>query len=280
MMLVTRHSIVEDRPTLRILLAEDNPVNQEVAAAMLRKRGHQVQIVNNGVEAVEAVKGSATDVVLMDLQMPEMDGLQATAEIREYLAGRPLPIIAVTANVLAGERERCLAAGMDDYLTKPFKPHQLFSIVEGWGKKEAPSEEAELPAAQETEPVAQVAAPAEEAAPVDISGLREELRAAGVEEIVEELLRTFLQDAPNRLKALEDAVGAADARGIERAAHAYKSSAGTVRAHDLAGLLKEAELAASSGDMAETRKLLSRVVDAHHRALKYLAAANGGPSAN
>jgi CheY-like chemotaxis protein len=107
--------------TLRILVAEDNPVNQRVATAMLKRRGHQVTIAGNGAEAVRCAATQAFDAVFMDVQMPELDGLEATQAIRRAEAGtgRHLPIIAMTAHAMNGDRERCLAAGMDDYLTKP-----------------------------------------------------------------------------------------------------------------------------------------------------------------
>src|SRR6185295_18078911 len=130
---------------------------------MLRKRGHTVDIVGNGVDAVDAASRIAYDVILMDLQMPEMDGLRATAEIRKQPRERPVPIVAVTANAMSGERERCLAAGMDDYLAKPFKPLDLFAIVEGWGVAETPKPSAPEPSA----------------GVVDVEGLRAELRSAG-----------------------------------------------------------------------------------------------------
>src|SRR6266852_2300334 len=135
--LVTRHSIAESRHALRILLAEDNPVNQQVATAMLLKRGHQVDVVGNGREAVDAVAKESYDLVLMDIQMPEMDGFEATEKIRALPQGRTLPIIALTAHALSGERERCLARGMTGYLAKPFKAHDLFAAVEGRGAQPA-----------------------------------------------------------------------------------------------------------------------------------------------
>src|SRR2546422_5956491 len=130
---ISRHSIAESRHALRILVAEDNPVNQQVATAMLLKRGHQVDVVSNGREAVDAVARGRYDVVLMDIQMPEMDGFEATAKIRALPQGRTLPIIALTAHALSGERERCLERGMSGYLAKPFKAHELFAVVEGRG---------------------------------------------------------------------------------------------------------------------------------------------------
>ena len=138
--LITRHSIAEARRSLRILLAEDNEVNQQVAAAMLRKRGHVVTIVDDGQKAVDAVRTGAFDVVLMDIQMPVLGGVEATQEIRALPGGRSLPIVALTANALAGERERCLAAGMSEYLAKPFGAMQLFTMTERWSGGPASSD--------------------------------------------------------------------------------------------------------------------------------------------
>src|SRR5439155_626091 len=129
--LITRHTIAESRRSLHILLAEDNLVNQQVAVAMLLRRGHTVDTVSNGREAVAAVQRRAYDVVLMDIQMPEMDGFEATAAIRSLPHRKDLPIVALTAHALSGERENCLARGMTGYLAKPFKAHELFAVLEG-----------------------------------------------------------------------------------------------------------------------------------------------------
>src|SRR5205085_7759761 len=107
----TRHTIAESRASLRVLLAEDNPVNQQVAVAMLVKRGHEVHVTSNGREAVDAVRERDYDVVLMDIQMPEMDGFEATHAIRALPQGKDLPIIGLTAHPLSGERARCLSHG-------------------------------------------------------------------------------------------------------------------------------------------------------------------------
>jgi PAS domain S-box-containing protein len=116
---------------LRILLAEDNPVNRQVAVRILQKQGYRVQTAENGLQALMALEHGPFDVVLMDIQMPEMDGLQATTAIREMerVTGEHLPIIALTAHAMNGDREICLAAGMDDYVTKPFKPKELFALL-------------------------------------------------------------------------------------------------------------------------------------------------------
>ncbi len=129
--LVTLHSLRESRGRLRILLAEDNRVNQLLAVRLLEKRGHEVAVAGNGEEALEALDKQAFDLVLMDVQMPEMDGLQATAAIRkgEMKSGKHIPIIAMTAHAMAGDKERCLEAGMDDYITKPIRPEQLGDVL-------------------------------------------------------------------------------------------------------------------------------------------------------
>ena len=135
--LVTRYSLYDARDpetVLSVLLVEDNPVNQRLATRMLEKRGHRVVLAGNGREALEALEKASFDLVLMDVQMPEMDGFQATAAIREKEMGTAthLPVIALTAHAIKGDRERCLAAGMDGYLTKPIKPRELDDVLESY----------------------------------------------------------------------------------------------------------------------------------------------------
>ena len=129
---VTIHSLRESRGRLRILLVEDNRVNQVVATQFLEKRGHKVTIAGNGRAALEALEKYTPDLILMDVQMPEMDGLQATAAIRqdELKTGKHIPIIAMTAHAMSGDRERCLEAGMDGYVSKPLRVENLFSAIE------------------------------------------------------------------------------------------------------------------------------------------------------
>jgi two-component system sensor histidine kinase/response regulator len=128
---ITRHTIQDIKKRLRILLAEDNIVNQKLAVMMLEKRGHHVTIASNGLEALEALTKERFDLVLMDIQMPEMDGLEATRRIRsEEEEKEHIPIIAMTAHAMKGDRERCLAAGTDDYVSKPIKANELFAVIE------------------------------------------------------------------------------------------------------------------------------------------------------
>jgi len=232
--LVTRHSIAESRHSLRVLLAEDNLVNQQVATAMLVKRGHQVDVVGNGRAAVDAIGARDYDLVLMDIQMPEMDGFAATTAIRALPRGRTLPIIALTAHALSGERERCLERGMTGYLAKPFKAHDLFAAIEG--RTGATADTAAAPAS-----------------PVDLAAFRGTMREAGAEAAVDGILMTFASTLPQRLEALAEASRGGEAEAIQRAAHAFRSAAATIGAHRLAQLLEAMEASARSGDVARAQ---------------------------
>jgi two-component system sensor histidine kinase/response regulator len=254
--LITRHSIRESRHTLRILLAEDNVVNQQVATAMLVKRGHEVDVVSNGREAVDAVGARSYDVVLMDIQMPEMDGFTATERIRALPQGRTLPIIALTAHALSGERERCLAHGMSGYVAKPFRAHDLFAAVEG--RSGPPGDSG-------------VASPA-----VDVAGFRRTMEEAGAEHAVDGILATFVESAPQRMETLVAAVHGAEPAPIERAAHAFRSAAATIGARGLAVLLEEMEAAARNGHVAAAREKLEHVQSEAQAALDYLRTVTKG----
>lgn len=263
--LITRHSIRESRRRVTILLAEDNPVNQEVAALLLRKRGHEVTIADNGRAAVDAVReGGRFDVILMDIQMPELDGVAATAEIRALPGGDRIPVVALTAHATAGDRERYLAQGMDDYLTKPFRPNDLFAAVERTGQAAARPDGA---------------TPGEglgAGTPVDVTAFREEMRAAGVESAVDQMLGVFIGDAPGRLRTLKKVAKLDDPEAIRTAAHAYKSACRTIRAYRLSELLQEAESAAAAGNVARARAVVPAITKAHKRVMTYLQGLPGG----
>ena len=144
--LVTRHSMREQRNALRILLAEDNTINQKLAVHLLEKKGNSVTVVGDGAQAVAESERTVFDLILMDVQMPTMDGLEATAAIRERekCSGRHLPIIAMTACAMSGDRDRCLEAGMDGYVSKPIRMEELNQAIEGLhlGAAELPLEPA------------------------------------------------------------------------------------------------------------------------------------------
>ncbi len=138
--LVTRHSLRETGNHLRILLAEDNAVNQVLAVRLLEKRGHSVTVAGNGKEVLTALEKDTFDLVLMDVQMPEMDGFEATAAIREKekASGHHLPVIAMTAHAMTGDRDRCLEAGMDDYITKPIQSLELTKLLGRYSPSKVP----------------------------------------------------------------------------------------------------------------------------------------------
>ena len=202
---------------LRILLAEDNAVNQRLAVRVLEQRGHSILVVCNGIEAVEAFEQGVFDVVLMDVEMPKMDGFQATAAIRERerMTGGHVPIIAMTAHALAGSREQCLDANMDGYIAKPLRPHELLAEVES-----AIGSEAEPPSGVSSGPSTDdiLDAPALLAR---VSGSRDTLR---------ELLDLFEADYPGLLSQARDAARAGDLATLQRSAHSLKGMAATFSA--------------------------------------------------
>jgi CheY-like chemotaxis protein len=236
-----------------VLLAEDNPVNQQVATAMLVKRGHQVDVVDNGRAAVDAIQARAYDVVLMDIQMPEMDGFAATQRIRALPQGRSLPIIALTAHALSGERERCLGHGMSGYLAKPFKAHDLFSAVEA-----------------RTTPVPPPSPP-----PVDLAGFRRTMRDAGAEAAVDGILAAFIEALPGNVEGLVAAARATEPEPIAFAAHAFKSAAATIGARPLAALLQDIETAVRDGDVGRARARVADVQGEANVVRAYLTAERG-----
>jgi two-component system, sensor histidine kinase and response regulator len=221
----TAFAIVHDGPRMRILLVEDNVVNQRVALGLLNRRGHDVTIAGNGREALDCLDTERFDVVLMDLQMPVMGGLDATREIRqrEAATGAHVRIIAMTAHAMTGDRDRCLEGGMDGYMSKPINPQLLFSLVEQ----------------SSDHPAAQAAAPASTAKTFDRQALLD--RVAGDQELMAEVIRIFLEDCPVQLAAIRLAVEDKGPAAIRIAAHALKGAAGNLSADRLfeaAGLLE------------------------------------------
>ena len=206
----------------RVLLVEDNPVNQRVASGLLTRRGHQVTIANNGAEALARLDSGLFDVVLMDLQMPVMDGIEATSAIRDRERGsdRRIRIVAMTAHAMESDRQRCLDAGMDDYISKPVNPGALFAVVEQAGRPADAVPPGSGPDADADRPGAM--------ASFDEAELLE--RTSGSAEIAAEVMRLFLDDCPVRLSAIEAAVRGGDAEELRLAAHALKGAAGNLSA--------------------------------------------------
>jgi two-component system sensor histidine kinase/response regulator len=220
------------RTDVRVLLAEDNPVNQKVAVRQLAKLGIAADAVADGVEAVEAVSRGDYDLLLMDVQMPVMDGFAATRELRKR--GSRVPIVALTANALTGDHERCLEAGMDDYLSKPILEPELIRVLGRF-----------LP----------VAPPEGKALDERILA---RLREVGAD-FLAEIATVYLGDAPQRLAAIRAAVAASDPKAVATAAHAFKSGSGNVGAMALHALCEELEVAGRQGKMEDAADTVARL---------------------
>jgi PAS domain S-box-containing protein len=200
---------------LRLLLAEDNLVNQRLAVSLLEKRGHHVVVVGNGREALDALAARPFDVVLMDVQMPELDGFEATAAIRarEASRGGHTQIVAMTAHALKGDRERCLDAGMDAYVTKPLRPQELYQVVEGLS-----------PAASSA------SAPAAAPAPLDLALALE--RVDGDLELLKELASLFLDECPRLMAGIREAISQRNDLRLQQEAHTLRGSVGNFGAQE------------------------------------------------
>jgi signal transduction histidine kinase/DNA-binding response OmpR family regulator len=256
----------------RVLLVEDNAVNRRVAEHQLRKLGCEVLIACNGVEGVAAATGGGIDVVLMDCQMPLLDGFDATRQIRQRAAaGTPrLPIVALTAHALSGDREACLAAGMDDYLSKPLDPVALAACIERWAPRRARA--ATLPAPAPATPPAAVATPAGEPT-IDLGALH--AVTDGDADFERDLMSVFVASGDTTLAALIAALGAADLGAVQRHAHALKGASANLRAHPLAARAQALEAAATAGDLARCRETFDALERDYRRTTEFIVARAG-----
>ncbi|MDD5207999.1 MAG: response regulator [Elusimicrobiales bacterium] len=206
----------------RVLVAEDNIVNQKVAMKQLEKLGYESDVAANGLEVLEAMKRRPYELVLMDCQMPEMDGFQATAEIRKLEEDqRHTPIVAMTANALQGDREKCLASGMDGYLSKPVRLEKLAEVMEKWDT------------------------------PLDAAAVKELMALAGKENpaFMDELVTAYMKDVPSRIEAIRAGIRAGDAEALRLAAHALKGSSGNAGAQRIQRICRLLELIGISGSV-------------------------------
>jgi len=221
--------------SLKLLLAEDNKVNQMLAVALLRKRGYDVTVADNGDQAVELVKRGDFDLVLMDVQMPKMDGFEATAAIRDWESqpGKRLPIIAVTAHAMAGDRQRCLDAGMDDYVSKPIEPEELEAAIRRWTGELSDFEPSRA---------------------LDL--------AEGDESVLESIVVLFLEQTPKRLSAIHRALDAGDAPSVESGAHTLEGTAVRLAMPRLRDIAHRIAVLSRRGELDQAAALMSNLDEA------------------
>jgi two-component system sensor histidine kinase/response regulator len=224
---------VAARSSARVLIAEDHPVNRKLTLRQLEKLGVRATTVENGREAVDAVQKNEYDLIFMDCQMPVMDGFEATAEIRGHEGtARHTPIVALTANALAGDRERCLNAGMDDYISKPVSEAELQRVLRQW-VQESPLDDA------------------------TIRGLRE--LGSEDDDVLAEVVDLYVDDAPSRIEAMRSAIAASDPEALSEAAHALKSSSGNVGAVKVREICQQLETTGREGKIDGAGAVLTQL---------------------
>ncbi len=247
---------------LRILVADDSVVNQKVARMFLERMGYRCDLAANGLEVLEALKRQPYDVVLMDVQMPELDGLETTRRIRRDTAADKQPrIIAVTAGAMRGDREKCLAAGMDDYVSKPVQAEELqAALVRGSNLTFA---DLEKTPGEEPADSADLAALRRSQAGINLAVLIDLYRLRP--QVMNDLVENFLSSAAGRVEAVKDAVDRCDNEALERAAHSLKGSCGTLGAARMAEVCSDLVSIAREGNSAEAALAAGRLVEEHRK---------------
>ena len=288
--IVTRHSMADNKKQgIRILLAEDDATNQKVALHILKKFGYRADAAGNGQEVLQALEKIPYDIVLMDIQMPVMDGYTVTRRIRELelkaqrvklnpndsedlsdsdiqLSARSgrIPIIAMTAHAMKGDREKCIAAGMDDYTTKPINPEELLGKIEKWTRVEqnVPSQKINI------EKERLLPETSEETQPLDFEKALE--RAMGDKDFLKMLLGGFIQELPDQIESLKIAVAAIDAVALIEQAHKLKGAAANLSAYGVSSAAKSLEEIGRSQNMDEANQILEILLHESKRLTEYI----------
>ena len=259
---ITRYSLREmsqEGKTLNILLAEDNLVNQKLACRLLEKRNHTVTVASNGKEALAALERSDFDLVLMDMQMPEMDGFEATIILRkqEKASGRHQPVVAMTALAMNGDKERCIAAGMDGYLSKPIRPQELDEVLGKYlALKDSPQVHVET------------AAPVD--SPINVAQLLD--RLDGDRALLGELVELFRADYPGNLRAAQEAIDLQDASSLRSTSHSLKGALANLSATHASETAAELEAIGKSVEMNRAQSILGRLTQEIGDAMRALEA--------
>jgi len=262
---VTEHTLDwPARGRFLLLVVEDVTANQKVMDRLLAKAGFRCELARNGREALEALKRRHYDLVLMDCQMPEMDGYEATRRLREQeRPGDHIPVIAMTASAMKGDRERCLAAGMDDYLSKPVIRENLLSVLNRWLRP--PDANGEAHACSGGPPCAALP---EEVAPVDLSVLRQSCGEDA--EFMAEIVHEYLGENAQRLVELAAAVETRNPQSMERWAHVIRGSSLTIGAQRIADLARELERQGREHDLDGAQEMLASVTKEGERVAQFL----------
>jgi two-component system, sensor histidine kinase and response regulator len=257
----------------RVLIVDDNATNQQVAAAILRKLGHHTDVAGDGETAIESLRTADYDLVLMDCEMPRMDGYETARKIRLASSGvrNPgIPILALTAHAMRGDREKCIAAGMNDYLAKPIEPAQLAAIL--------PQLLPSLPSPHPSTTSFEHCKPEVAFNPEELVG-----RLSGDENLAREIVAGFLTDVPTHFRVLQEMIASGDARNIILTAHTLKGAAATVAAPALRALCDKIEHAAAAGDLPNVASLLKLLIQQFERfqaALKQSGCLSPSPRRN
>ena len=267
----------EHAPPLRILLAEDGLVNQRVATDLLKEHGHEIVIARNGLEAVDASADQEFDLVLMDIHMPEMDGFDAARAIRKREQAEPardrLRIVALTANAMKGDREKCLAAGMDDYIAKPIRAHELYSTI-ARNAPHSPIGPQERETSEEKSEKSEGTSDKNTSAGTDLPyDKATALKAVdGNEELFTTIVEVFFEEADDLLPKLPAAIAAKDAELLQRTAHTMKSSCASIGADAARASALELEMIGKSGDLSKAPEAAADLKSKMDQLLEALAA--------
>jgi CheY-like chemotaxis protein/HPt (histidine-containing phosphotransfer) domain-containing protein len=258
-----------------VLLVEDNPVNLEVAVGILESFGCKVETAMHGKEALERYASGEFGLIFMDCQMPVMDGFETTSEIRkrEARSGRHVPIVALTASAIEGDREQCLASGMDDYVTKPFTADQMRSVLATWLGRSPPASAGNakrdhLTLVAPAQPDDAPPSPALTGEPIDdrVLDVLAGLQQAGRPGIIGRVISLFLQSAPFLLKDLEEGAAKGDMALLHRASHTLKSASANVGAVLLSAHCKELEALARTGSVPDAAARVATIIEDYRRA--------------
>jgi CheY-like chemotaxis protein len=257
--MITRNTLAQSAAQQRfaghVLLVEDNVVNQKVAARFLERLGCSVEVACNGAEGIAAATSRPFDVILMDLQMPLMDGLTATRRIRELETLRHTPIVALTANAMAGDRERCEAAGMDDYLTKPIEVERLRAILTKYG----------------------LALPKDGTPPIDLCKLNELID--GDRDFARDLAAAFVESGEQHLADMQSKAAGGNRDALAKAAHKLKGACANIHAHTLQAMVQRLESDSQTASTASLEAAVARLRQEFDRVRQFLDAEVIAPAA-